>query len=140
MTKLQQVQKIAKQLRLKNKKLTQPQAVKLAWQQVKKKVGATLILEKKETKNTKPKKVVRVTRSSGGAFESFKKVGTVNFTPVKDLFYSIKLHNRIVPVKYSGFRNGKYIFYGFEMGNKNKIKRITYSYTPEQYTNLNFVF
>lgn len=39
------------------------------------KLGATLLIEKNETRRTKPKRVVRVTRSKKGTFKSIKRIG-----------------------------------------------------------------
>lgn len=41
------------------------------------KVGATLLLEKKESRNTKPKKVVRILRNKRGEFKGSKSIGAV---------------------------------------------------------------
>lgn len=73
------VQAEAKKLRGKNKKLSQAQAVKQAWAIMKSKgkLGATLLIEKGETKRTKPKNVIQITRTKGGQFKKVKAVGAV---------------------------------------------------------------
>jgi len=64
-------------LRKKNPKLSQPRAVAQAWANLysKGKVGATLLIEKGESKRTKPKKVVQLTRTKQGQFKGSKTVG-----------------------------------------------------------------
>jgi hypothetical protein len=47
---------------------------------VKKKVGATKIIEKHETKKTKPTKTVMVKRDKKGHFKKFKTVGSIKQT------------------------------------------------------------
>lgn len=41
------------------------------------KVGATLLMEKKESRNTKPKKVVRIFRNKKGEFKGSKSIGAI---------------------------------------------------------------
>lgn len=73
------VQAEAKKLRAKNKKLSQAQAVKQAWAVMysKGKVGATLLIEKGESKRTKPKRVIQLTRTKQGQFKKVKAVGAM---------------------------------------------------------------
>ena len=73
------VQAEAKKLRAKNKKLSQAQAVKQAWANMRSqgKVGATLLIEKGESKRTKPKNVIQITRTKGGQFKKVRAVGAV---------------------------------------------------------------
>lgn len=73
------VQAEAKKLRAKNKKLSQAQAVKQAWAIMRSqgKVGATLLIEKGESKRTKPKNVIQITRTKGGQFKKVRAVGAV---------------------------------------------------------------
>jgi hypothetical protein len=80
----------AKKLRKKNPKLTQAQAVKQAWaieysksgkkKPAKKKVGAIKIVEKGESKKTKPKATYQVKRTAKGTYKGLKKVGAVRKT------------------------------------------------------------
>ena len=41
----------------------------------KKSIGATKFVEKKEPKNTKPKRTIQITRSADGTFKKFKQIG-----------------------------------------------------------------
>lgn len=68
MNQLIKVQQVAKQLRQTNKNLTQPMAVKKAWEIVKsnKKIGATLIIENGETKKTTIKKAAPKKKTTQG--------------------------------------------------------------------------
>lgn len=73
----------AKKLRQKNPKLTQAQAVARAWAisygkksaAKKKKVGATKIIQKGESKNAKVTKVLQQTRTKKGQFKGYKRIG-----------------------------------------------------------------
>lgn len=47
------------------------------------KLGATLLLEKGETKRTKPKRVVQVKRSKAGTFKGMHVVGSINANKIK---------------------------------------------------------
>lgn len=77
----------AQKLRKKNPKLTQAQAVKQAWaieysksgkkKPAKKKVGAIKIVEKGESKKTKPKATYQVKRTAKGTYKGLKKIGAV---------------------------------------------------------------
>ena len=77
----------AQKLRKKNPKLTQAQAVKQAWaieysksgkkKPAKKKVGAIKIVEKGESKKTKPKSTYQVKRTAKGTYKGLKKIGAV---------------------------------------------------------------
>ena len=40
-----------------------------------KKIGATKFIEKNETKSTKPKRNIQITRRSDGTFKKFKQIG-----------------------------------------------------------------
>jgi hypothetical protein len=46
----------------------------LARKPKKKKVGSTLLLEKKDTRRTKPKRVVRITRTKTGTFKNWQTI------------------------------------------------------------------
>jgi len=83
--KFTDITKLAKQIRNKKPGMKWTSAIKEASRQLKsgkkvkpgkrKKVGATLLIEKKETKRTKPKRVVRITRKKNGTFKSLAVVG-----------------------------------------------------------------
>lgn len=79
----------AKKLRAKNKKLTQAQAVKQAWAMMykkpakSKKVGATKIIQKGESKNAKVTKVLQQTRTKKGQFKGYKKIGAATRVKAK---------------------------------------------------------
>lgn len=68
----------AKKLRKKNPKLTQAQAVKQAWAimyaKPGKKVGATKIIQKGQSKNAKVTKVLEQTRTKKGQFKGYKRI------------------------------------------------------------------
>jgi hypothetical protein len=66
----------ATKLRKKNPKLTQAEAVKKAWA-MEKKVGAIKIIEKGESKKSKPKATYQQVRTKKGTFKGLKKVGAV---------------------------------------------------------------
>lgn len=59
-------------------------AVKAASKSIKKpeaekrRLGATLLIEKRETRRTKPKRVVRITRTKGGTFKNMETVSGVS--------------------------------------------------------------
>jgi len=50
----------------------------------KKTIGATKFVEKKEPKNTKPKRTIQITRSSNGTFKKFKQIGATKFVEKKE--------------------------------------------------------
>jgi hypothetical protein len=78
--KFTDISKLAKKIRNKKPGMKWTSAIKEASRQLKsgkKKVGATLLIEKKETKKTKPKRVVRITRKKNGTFKSVKQVSKI---------------------------------------------------------------
>lgn len=50
----------------------------------KKSLGATKFVEKKEPKNTKPKRTIQITRRSDGTFKNFKSLGATKFLEKKE--------------------------------------------------------
>jgi hypothetical protein len=50
----------------------------------KKSIGATKFVEKKEPKNTKPKRTIQITRRSDGTFKNFKSLGATKFVEKKE--------------------------------------------------------
>jgi len=50
----------------------------------KKTIGATKFVEKKEPKNTKPKRTIKITRRSDGTFKNFKSLGATKFVEKKE--------------------------------------------------------
>jgi hypothetical protein len=44
----------------------------------KKSIGATKFVEKKEPKNTKPKRTIQITRKADGTFKKFKQIGSIH--------------------------------------------------------------
>ena len=82
--------KRAAQLRRKSgNRMTVQQSVKKAAAEARskkrgrKKVGATLMIEKRETKRTKPKRVFRVKRSSGGQYAGSARVAGMSVSSLK---------------------------------------------------------
>ena len=77
-------------------------AVKAAYKKGKttkrKKVGATLLIERKETRRTKPKRVVRITRTKTGTFKKMQRIG------------SAKLFNSMAEVKAANKKAGHFFF------------------------------
>ena len=49
-----------------------------------KKIGATKFVEKKETKSTKPKRTLQITRRTDGSFKKFKQIGATKFVEKKE--------------------------------------------------------
>lgn len=41
-------------------------------------IGATKFVEKKEPKNTKPKRTIQITRKADGTFKKFKQIGSIH--------------------------------------------------------------
>lgn len=100
-TRLKKVQAESKKIRKAHPKLTHIEALKKAWALMpkakatpsktkpvakktvkrktatKKKVGATMFVERGESKTKRPTKVVQVKRTAKGKFESFKTVGAI---------------------------------------------------------------
>lgn len=74
--------KRAAQLRRKNKRLTVQQSVKLAAKETstKKRVGATLLIEKGETKKTKPRLVYQVKRTKTGTYKGVQQIAGVSLS------------------------------------------------------------
>lgn len=96
----------AKKLRQKNPKLTQAQAVARAWAisygkkaaAKKKKVGATKIIQKGESKNAKVTKVLQQTRTKKGQFKGYKRIGATSVKAKKskktsEMHTDTKSHN-----------------------------------------------
>jgi hypothetical protein len=50
----------------------------------KKSIGATKFVEKKEPKNTKPKRTIQITRKADGTFKKFKQIGATKFVEKKE--------------------------------------------------------
>ena len=50
----------------------------------KKTIGATKFVEKKEPKNTKPKRTIQITRKADGTFKKFKQIGATKFVEKKE--------------------------------------------------------
>ena len=73
--------KRAAQLRRKNKRLTVQQSVKLAAKETrtKKRVGATLLIEKGETKKTKPR-LYQVKRTKTGTYKGVQRIAGVSLS------------------------------------------------------------
>lgn len=74
--------KRAAQLRRKNKRLTVQQSVKLAAKETrtKKRVGATLLIEKGETTKTKPRRVYQVKRTKTGTYKGVQQIAGVSLS------------------------------------------------------------
>src|SRR5688572_659731 len=74
--KFTDITKLAKKIRAKKPKMKWTSAIKEASRQLKsgRKISATLLIEKKETKKTKPKRVVRITRLKSGRFKKLQQV------------------------------------------------------------------
>ena len=100
MTALQQIIKRAKQLRAGNKKMLWKDAVKKASAEynksgkkltgTKKKVGATKLIEKGESRKTPVTKTVRVIRRANGTIETMKRVGSLSMMPLTNLANCLK--------------------------------------------------
>lgn len=114
----------AKKLRKKNPKLTQAQAVKQAFaisyskspkkkaaKKSGKKVAAIKLIEKGESKKTKPKATYQVKRTAKGTYKGLKKVGAVKKKSASKSSYhkDTKSHNVRISVV-SGTKRGKSIF------------------------------
>lgn len=85
----------AKKLRAKNKKLTQAQAVKQAWaimyKKPGKKVGATKIVQKGQSKNAKVTKVLQQVRTKKGQFKGYKRIAGERHTDTKSHNVNIRV-------------------------------------------------
>lgn len=95
----------AKKLRKKNPKLTQPQAVKQAWAIMysKKKVGATKIIQKGESKNAKVTKVLEQTRTKKGLFKGYKRIAGNTHKDTKSHNVNIRVVSGLPLIKQSDF-------------------------------------
>lgn len=86
----------AKKIRAKNPKLTQGQAVAKAWAILyakagKKKVGATKIVQKGQSKNAKVTKVLQQTRTKKGQFKGYKRIAGERHTDTKSHNVNIRV-------------------------------------------------
>lgn len=80
-TALQKITKRAKQLQKKSPRTPWKNHVKAASKEYRAgKLGATLIVERGETRRTKPKKVVQVIRTKKGTYKTAKKIGQAGDT------------------------------------------------------------
>lgn len=117
----------AKKLRAKNKKLTQPQAVKQAWailyskEGKTKKVGAVKIIQKGEDKKAKVTKTLMQIRTKKGLFKRYKKVsGTKTHKDTK----SHNVNIRVV----SGIENKRYNVFAFIQKMNGLHERLAFFY------------
>lgn len=117
----------AQKLRKKNPKMTQAQALKAAFA-ANKKVGAIKIVEKGETKKTKPKATYQQIRTKAGTFKGLKKVGAVKKKAatkklaskrITDIHKDNKSHNVNIRVL-SGYKKPMY-----SMGNLDTKKLLS---------------
>lgn len=108
----------AKKLRAKNKKLTQAQAVKQAWaimyKKPGKKVGATKIVQKGQSKNAKVTKVLQQVRTKKGQFKGYKRIAGERHTDTKSHNVNIRVVSGI------GYTKKKY-----SIGNVDSKKLLT---------------